>query len=148
MADRLDPPERPEQDDREGERGRPFKKGNPGRPRGAKNRRSVIAAALLAGEEEALVRIAIERAKAGDVQMLKFALSHILPRERTIKLDLPPMEYADDAVTALGAIAGAICEGRISPSEGAALAAVINTYARAIDLADVVKRLEALERKM
>jgi len=36
-------------------------------------------------------------------------------------------------------------EGKISPSEGSALAAVVNSYARAIDLADVVKRVEELE---
>jgi hypothetical protein len=128
-------------------RGRPFEKGNPGRPRGAKNRRSVVAAALLAGEEDALIRRAVELAIDGDVPMLKFLLTRILPRERPVNLDLPQMEFADDAVEALGAITQAIAEGRISPSEGAALATVVNSYARAIDIADVVKRLEALERE-
>jgi hypothetical protein len=126
-------------------RGRPFAKGNPGRRRGSKNRRAIVSAALLAGEEQELVRKAVALARGGDTQMLKFLLNRILPRDRAVKVDLPKMEYADDAVEALGSIAQAMSEGKISPSEGAALAAVVNSYARAIDLADVVKRLEALE---
>jgi hypothetical protein len=54
-------------------RGRPFAKGNPGRPRGSKNRTTAIAQALLADEETELVRKGIEVAKAGDVQMLKWS---------------------------------------------------------------------------
>ena len=45
-----------------------------------------------------------ELAMAGDVSMLKFFLSRMLPRERPVKIDLPRMEFADDAVEALGAI--------------------------------------------
>jgi hypothetical protein len=58
------------------------------------------------------------------------------------------MEYADDAVEALGSIAQAVSAGQISPGEGAALAAIINSYARAIDLADLVKRLETVEQQL
>jgi len=53
-------------------RGRPFANGNAGRPRGSKNRKTVFAQGLLAGEEIELVRKAIELAKAGNVQLLKF----------------------------------------------------------------------------
>src|SRR5215831_6568815 len=43
-------------------RGRPFKPGNAGRPKGARNRATVAAEALLDGQAEALTRKAIERA--------------------------------------------------------------------------------------
>ena len=46
---------------------------------------------------------------------------------------------------ALGHIMREVSEGRISPTEGAALAALINSQAHAIDMADVVKRLDLLE---
>ena len=55
-------------------RGRPFAKGNSGRRPGTKNRRSLVSAALLADEEKELVRKAVELAKSGDTQMLKFLL--------------------------------------------------------------------------
>jgi hypothetical protein len=131
-----------------GARGRPFAKGNAGRRPGSKNRLSAISALLLAGEEQDLVRRAIELAKAGDTQMLKFLLNRILPRERAVKVNLPKMEYADDAVEALGSIAQAVSGGQISPSEGAALAAIVNSYARAIELVDLVKRLETIEQQI
>jgi hypothetical protein len=129
-------------------RGRPFLNGNPGRKLGSKNRSTVIAAALLEDQKSALLRKGIELALAGDVHMLKFFLGRLLPRDRLVKFDLPKMEFADDGVEAHGRIADAISNGEISPSEGADLATVVNSWAEAIDLADAVKRLDAIEAKL
>jgi hypothetical protein len=129
-------------------RGRPFAKGNPGRPQGSKNRTTLLLAALPEGEAEALLRKGAKLANAGNVPMLKFLLASFLPRERLIKVDLPPLEFADDAVDALGHIVRAVSEGRITPSEGAALAALIDSQRRAIETADLVKRMDSLEAKI
>ncbi len=126
-------------------RGRPFANGNSGRRPGSRNRTTLVAAALLDGEADELVRKAVAIAKSGDVAMLRFLLGRILPRDRLIKLELPRMEFSDDSVEALGNIMSAVSEGAISPNEGAALATVVNSYLKAIDLADVVKRLDSLE---
>jgi hypothetical protein len=127
------------------QRGRPFVKGNPGRKPGSRNRASVVAAALFEGEGEELARTAVQLAKTGNLVMLKFLLGRLLPRERLINIELPTMETADDAVEALGSVLRAVSEGKISPSEGAAVAALISSYSQAIDRADVVKRLDDLE---
>jgi hypothetical protein len=129
-------------------RGRPFANGNPGRKPGSKNRTTLIAAALLESEEEELIRKAVELAKAGDVPMLKFLLGRILPRERTIKFDLPQMDFADDGIAALAQIMRAVSGGAITPAEGAQLAAIVNSYTAAIDMADVVRRVDALEAQL
>ena len=129
-------------------RGRPFAKGNGGRRPGSKNQSTLILQALSNGDKEGLVCKGLELAKAGNVPMLTFFLSRILPRERVIVIDLPKMEFADDAVEALGAITSAVCEGKITPGEAAHLAALVSSYARAIDVADLVKRIDALEAKM
>ena len=129
-------------------RGRPFAKGNGGRRPGSKNKNSLILEVLSDGDKEELVRKGLELAKAGDVSMLKFFLSRILPRERAITIDLPKMETADDAVDALAGIMAAVCEGKITPGEGAHLAALVNSYSRAIDMADLVQRLEVLEARV
>jgi hypothetical protein len=129
-------------------RGRPLVAGNPGRKLGSRNRATVIASGLLEVDAEALVRKAVELAEAGDVGMLKFLLGRILPRERLIKLELPRLDFADDAVEALGGIMRAVSEGEISPTEGAALATLVKSYTEAIDMADVVKRLDSLEVKL
>jgi hypothetical protein len=129
-------------------RGRPFAKGNGGRKTGSKNRTTLLAEALLKGEEAELVRKAIELAKAGDVQMLKFLLDRILPKERSVHVDLPAMERADDAVDALGAIINAVGTGQIAPDEAAALATLVATYARAINVYELESRLDKIERDL
>src|SRR3954470_17862181 len=96
--------------DRRDDKGR-FGAGNPGRPRGSKNRTTAIAQALLVDEEIDLVRKGIELAKAGDVQMLKFLLDRLLPKDRMITIDIPLLNFADDAIDAMAAISGAIAEG-------------------------------------
>jgi len=52
-----------------------------------------------------------------------------------------------DAVEALGSVMRAVSDGSISPSEGAALATLIDSCKKAIDMADVAKRLDALEAR-
>jgi hypothetical protein len=123
-------------------------KGNGGRRPGSKNESTLILETLSDGDKEDLIRKGVEIAKAGNVAMLKFFLSRILPRERPIRIDLPQMEFADDAVETLGLVARAVSEGLITPGEGADLANLVNSYARAIDIADLVKRMEALEAKI
>jgi hypothetical protein len=129
-------------------RGKPFPEGNSGRPLGSKNKSSLILAAVSDGDKAELVRRGLELAMAGDVAMLKFFLSRISPRERSIRIDLPKMEFADDAVEALGSILRAVSEGSITPGEGADLANLVNCYSRAIDNADLVKRVDALEARI
>jgi len=129
-------------------RGRLFVKGNGGRRHGSKKKNSLILEALSDSDKEELVRKGIELAKAGDVSMLKFFLSRILPRERLIRIDLPQMQFADDAVEALGSIVRAVSDGSITPGEGADLANLVNSYGRAIDMADAARRLDALEVRL
>jgi hypothetical protein len=129
-------------------RGRPFEKGNGGRRPGSRNRTTLVAEALLKGEEVALVRKAIELAKAGDGPLLKFLLDRILPKERSVLFDLPAMDRDFDAVEACGAIIEAVATGRIAPSEAAALANLVATCVRIIDFADVTERLERMEKQL
>src|SRR5262245_42976542 len=88
--------------------GRPFAKGNPGRKPGSKNKTTLVAEALLKGEEEALLRKAIEMAKGGDGPMLKFLLDRILPKERSVRVELPQLDHGSDTVDALRAIIDAV----------------------------------------
>src|SRR5216683_280288 len=81
-------------------RGRPFEKGQSGNPLGrrvgCRNKTTIAAASLLAGEAEALMRKAVELALVGDPTAMRLCLERILPqcRERTVKFALPPIESA------------------------------------------------------
>ena len=76
---------------------------------------------------------------------MKFLLDRLLPKERLIKLDIPRMDFADEAIDAMAAINGAVAEGHITPSEGAALSSMISGYSRTLDVAELSKRIEAIE---
>ncbi len=94
--------------------------GNPaGKPKGARNRSTLAAEALLDGEAEKLTRKAIDMALAGDVVALKLCMERILPprKDRLVQFDMPSLESAPDAQGALPALIRAVSEGRITPNE-------------------------------
>ena len=81
--------------------------------------------------------------------MLKFLLARILPRERVIQIDLPHAIYDDnDPVAALAAMIKAVAEGRISPSEGAALATMMEAYRKASEYSELTRRMDELEARL
>src|SRR5258708_8824732 len=94
-------------------RGRPFAKGNPGRPRGSRNKSKVMVEAMLEGEIEELLRRALERAKNGDSRLSRFFLAPFVSKDRRIQIDLPRLETAEDAPKAVAAVLRAIAEGEI-----------------------------------
>jgi hypothetical protein len=130
-------------------RGRPFEAGNPGKPKGARNRATRAAEALLDGESEELTRKAIELAKAGDGTALRLCLERLIParRDRPVSFDLPAIETANDAAKAMGAILQAVAGGEISPSEGAEIARLLESFTKALEIADFEQRLTALENR-
>jgi hypothetical protein len=84
-----------------------------GRRIGSRNKATLAAAALLAGESEALTRRAVELALFGDPTAMRLCLERILRpcRERTVKFALPPIESASAGLSAEGARYGRGDEG-------------------------------------
>jgi hypothetical protein len=115
-------------------RGWPFEKGRSGTPLGrrvgCRNKTTIAAAALLAGEAEALTRMAVELALVGEPTALRLCLERILPpcRERTVKFALPPIETAADIAFAMKAVTSALAAGLVTPGEAATIAAVVDTF--------------------
>jgi hypothetical protein len=126
-------------------RGRPFPKGNGGRKAGSRNKSTLVAEALLRGEEVELVRKAIELAKGGDAQMLKFLLDRILPKDRPVKIDLPEVNSPRTAAKALTTIIQAVSAGEIAPAEGASVANLVAGLHRFVDITYLEERIKALE---
>ena len=127
---------------------KPGQSGNPrGRPKGARNKSTVAAEALLDGESEALTRRCIDLAMEGDPTALRLCLSRILPvrRERTISLDLPALEGSQDSLGAIGRVLEAVGAGMITPSEGQAVASLLETHRRTFEVEELEHRIEALE---
>ena len=98
--------------------------GNPaGRPKGARNRATRLAEALLEDEAVALVRKAIDLAKAGDITALRLCLERLIPRrvERPIEFELPPISEPKDAIVALSRIMEGVGSGELTASEASSL---------------------------
>src|SRR5437868_3106480 len=133
-------------------RGRSFKKGksgNPaGRPKGARNRTTLAAEALLNGEAETLIRKALKRALEDDDNVaLRMCLDRVLPvrRERRVSITLPPIKSAEDAAKAMDAILEAVASAKISPSEAVEIAKLVETRIKAIEVVDLEQRIALLE---
>jgi hypothetical protein len=132
-------------------RGRPFEKGRSGNPLGrrvgCRNKTTIAAAAFLLGESEALTRKAVELALVGDPTALRLCIERVLPqcRERAVKFALPPIENAADIAAAMKAVTAALVGGMITPAEAATIAAVVDTFVRAIETSDFERRLRLVE---
>ncbi len=130
-------------------RGRPFQKGNPGRPKGARHKVTVAVENLLDGDAEALTRKAIKLALAGDMTAMRLCLDRVCPprKERRLDLALPDINGAGDVVGAIAAVVAAVGQGEIAPGEGQALTAMIEAHRRAIETEDLERRIAALEKE-
>ena len=126
-----------------------FKKGNPGRKPGSRNKVTTAVETLLDGEAENLTRKAVELAMEGNIIALRLCLDRVSPprKERHITLSLPVLKTAEDGPKAMGAIVTAISDGDITPSEAQSLAGMIDVYRRTLETEDLERRLAALEEK-
>ncbi|HEX4555133.1 MAG TPA: DUF5681 domain-containing protein [Xanthobacteraceae bacterium] len=122
--------------------------GNPaGRPRGARNKRTVLAEHMLEGDTEAIMRTMIELAKERDMAAVRLCVDRICPRviDRPAGFELPPLVRAADAPPAMAAIAQALAEGDLTAAEAADLGKFVESFVRAFEKADIEKRLAKLE---
>jgi len=124
-----------------------FGPGNSGKPKGTRHKATQAALALLDGEAEALTRQAVIMALGGDMTALRLCLERIAPprRDAPVTFDLPPMETARDAAKAAGAVLGAVADGDLTPTEGAHIMALVETYRRTLETTELEARLAALE---
>lgn len=124
-----------------------FTEGNPGRPQGARHKATRAALALLDGEAEALTRKAVELALDGDGAALRLCLERIAPprRDAPVTFDLPRMATARDAAKAAGAVLEAVADGELTPTEGAHIMQLVETFRRTLETSELEARVAALE---
>jgi hypothetical protein len=129
-----------------------FHKGESGNPAGklpgTRNKSTIMAEQLLAGEVEAISRAIIEKAKAGDPTAMRACFDRLVPprRERAIEFALPPLNSVADAAPALAAVVAALAEGEITPGEAANVVKVIDGYTHALALAQLDVHVRLLEQ--
>ena len=129
-------------------RGRPFPKGNPGRPPGSRNRKSLALEALLDGQAEAITAKVVEMALDGDRVAMRLCFERLISvrTEPPISIGLPKIKSVENAAAAMAAIVAAVAAGDITPSQGAAVSELVTNTIRVMEAEQLLKRIEALEQ--
>jgi len=124
-----------------------FSTGNTGRPRGARNRTTMAVLELLEGQAEALTQRAVEMALGGDSTALRLCLERLAPprKDAPVLFALPSMSKASDAAGAAAATLQAVSEGDLTPSEGAQIMGLIDSFRRTLEITELEARVAALE---
>jgi hypothetical protein len=122
--------------------------GNPaGRPRGSRNRTTILMQNLLAEHAEAIGRKVIELAENGDIAAIRLCMERLAParKDEPVAVELPPIETAADSVAAAATIVAAVAAGDLTASEAVDLAKVVDIYVRALETKGFDERLTKLE---
>ena len=102
---------------------------------------------MLAGEDEALTRKAVEPALPGYPAALRLCLERVVGpyRERAVEFTMPPIRNASDLTGAMAAVADAAAQGAVTPREAMQLGRVVEAYVRAVEATEFERRLRVLE---
>jgi len=126
-----------------------FSSGNTGRPKGARNKKTLAVESLLEGQAEALTQTAISRALEGDSVALKLCMDRIAPapKDNRVLFSLPSMINASDASEAAGSVLRAVSDGELTPIEATRVMGLIENFRRTLELTDIENRMKALEHE-
>ena len=124
-------------------RGRPFAKGNPGRPKGARNKLTIMREALTDQRADAVVQLAIAGNRLATVAVMEQLLGPAVPP--TVAEFTEPLPSAHHAAAAMQTVLRLVCEGALGPAEGLRLTRQINRGWRRSRKAQVARMLAVVE---
>lgn len=130
---------------------KPGQSGNPkGKPKGTRNRATLLAIAAMEGDLDEIVRSVIEAAKKGDMTAAKLVIDKLVPaaKDRPVSLKLPQALDIPSCLKAQAAVVDAVTSGDLLLGEGQALSALIENQRRALETLELEQRLRAIEEKL
>jgi hypothetical protein len=125
-------------------------RGGPGRPRGSRNKSTLIFDAIGHDGIENLIRMVKEEAaEKRSLRAAAMLLARTWPRlrahDQAVEFDLPPVENAEGIVQAHAALIAAVAAGEVTPDEATTLAALFDSQRRALETYDLAKQIQALK---
>jgi hypothetical protein len=87
------------------------------------------------------------RSKAGNIAAIRMCMDRLAlaRKDEPVAFELPPLHKSTDSVATAATIVAAIAAGKLTPSEGADLAKVIDVYVRALETQGFDEHLNKLE---
>jgi hypothetical protein len=124
-----------------------FAPGNPGKPKGARRRLTLLLEAILEGQAESLTRQVVKLAEQGDMAALRLCLQRLVPsrRDLPVAFDLPEITTIADAERASSAVLAAVAEGELTPGEAESVMRLLVAHRGIVESGDIERRLAALE---
>ena len=127
------------------------KSGNPaGRPRGSRNKATLMMEQLLEDHGQEILDKLIARALEGDTHAIGIYMDRTMPRckERTITLDAGPIRNLQDVVNVAAAIVDALAQGEITPTEAEKAMNILRFPLDAVLALDLERRVAVIEQKL
>ena len=120
--------------------------GNPkGRPRGSRNKKTLMMEAAVEGKADVILAKAIELAAKGDSMLIRVCLDRIWParKERFVQFALPKLKTAADAMKASADVAAAVAARELTPGDtppcgNRIFASAADVLLRSLDNNDIV----------
>jgi hypothetical protein len=128
-----------------------FKKGasgNPkGRPNGSRNKVTLAVEKLLDGQAETLTQKAVDMALSGDVTAMRLCMERIFPprKDRPISANIGDVTVSGGFASAMAKLIATVANGTLLPSEGQALASLVELQRRAVETENLELRIQKLE---
>ena len=134
-------------------RGRPFEPGNKfgrGRPRGSRNKKTLLIQGLLDEYAPSLIRKALVLAMGGDGTVLRVFLDRLLPRpqDSPVKMGRLPMNTAEELLESHETVMKKLASGALTPIQARQIVAVLEIRHQLIETQDLVRRVTALEQTL
>jgi hypothetical protein len=134
-------------------KGRPFQPGNQygrGRPPGSRNKKTVRAQELLDSHADAVIRKGLFLALKGDAAMLRFFLPYIVSRRADLPLKTGPLPAGTTAELDQSSekLIKQVAAGRISLSDAAGIADLLEGRRRIIETGDHERRIGVTEQRL
>jgi len=91
--------------------------------------------------------VAVGMAKQGDTAALKLCLDRLMPpiREERLHVSVPPISGPDDFPVVQASILASVADGTLLPSEGQALASLVDAQRRAHETTAMAKQLADIQ---
>jgi hypothetical protein len=130
---------------------KPGQSGNPaGRPKGSRNKITLLAQAMVEAEGPELIRTFIDGTKAQRPVPQKITGGVLFPphRYRPVEIDLPETDTPAGVAAAQSALVRHVAEGEICPEQGAQVSRMLEATLRALEVADLDGRVRRLEEQL